>query len=78
MRLWLWVLPLALGLLADNIVEGNTINYVRDKEHDFKTLIKSAKGNFDKNSISPGFVFMFCSHACAANLWARQEAGNWH
>ena len=74
MRLWLWVLPLALGLLADNIVEGNTINYVRDKEHDFETLIKSAKGNFDKNSINLGFVFMFCSQLIC-ELVKRLETG---
>ena len=51
MGLCLLVVTLALCLLAANSVEGTTINYVRDEGHDFKTLIKNAKGNFDKNSI---------------------------
>ena len=51
MRMWLWVIPLALGLLVDNSVEGTAINYVGDEGHNFRTLIKSAQGDFDKNIV---------------------------
>ena len=66
--------PLALSLLAANSVEGSTVNYVSDEGQDFKTLIKSAKGIFDKNSINLGFVFMFCSQLIC-ELVKRLETG---
>ena len=62
MRLCLLAVPLALSLMAANSVEGTTINYVRDEGHDFKTLIKNAKGNFVLNSPDPGSVYILLLH----------------
>ena len=58
MRLCLLAAPLALCLLAANSVKGTSINYVRDEGHNFKTLIKNAKGNFVINSPDPGLVYI--------------------